>query len=349
MYYLLEHNLDESIRIGYHAHNNLQLAYSNAQTFANIHTKRERIIDSSVFGMGRGAGNLNTELFVQFLNETHNATYNVYPLLRIIDETLGNIYAESYWGYSLPYYLSATYNCHPNYASYLADKNTLSVKSIQEILSQIELSNKDSFDKEHIEYLYNKLQRRVIDDSCTKKDLKKELFHNEILIIAPGKNLESHKDFIKDFIKNKNPICISINFEPDDILCGYTFVSNAKRLNQMEQQVFKNKLILTSNLAYTSENILKVNYDDLLNLQDSVSDNAALMLMYLLKSIGIKKVFVAGLDGYETNYFENYVDKELVLQTTAKKIEEMNNGIKKVLKEITQKLEVVFITPSKYV
>lgn len=46
----------------------MQLAYSNAQNLT-VQTNRSLIIDSSVYGMGRGAGNLNTELFVEYLND----------------------------------------------------------------------------------------------------------------------------------------------------------------------------------------------------------------------------------------------------------------------------------------
>ena len=58
LFYMVEHNLNENIWIGFHSHNNMQLAFSNAQELVNIQTNRNLIIDSSVYGMGRGAGNL---------------------------------------------------------------------------------------------------------------------------------------------------------------------------------------------------------------------------------------------------------------------------------------------------
>ena len=62
-FYMIEHNLREDIVIGFHSHNNLQLAYANAQTLVDLQTSRSLILDSSIMGMGRGAGNLNSELF----------------------------------------------------------------------------------------------------------------------------------------------------------------------------------------------------------------------------------------------------------------------------------------------
>ena len=55
LFYLVEHNLNENIKIGFHSHNNMQLAYSNAQSLVDLHSDRELIIDASVYGMGRGA------------------------------------------------------------------------------------------------------------------------------------------------------------------------------------------------------------------------------------------------------------------------------------------------------
>ena len=83
------------------------------------------VLDASVYGMGRGAGNLNMELFASYLNKNYGSHYNIDEFLDIMDEYLKPIFAEHYWGYSLPFYLSARYNCHPNYAGYFADKNTL--------------------------------------------------------------------------------------------------------------------------------------------------------------------------------------------------------------------------------
>ena len=57
-FHLIDENLDSGVKVGFHGHNNLQLAFSNAQVLMGIQSKRDLILDSSVFGMGRGAGNL---------------------------------------------------------------------------------------------------------------------------------------------------------------------------------------------------------------------------------------------------------------------------------------------------
>lgn len=59
-------------------------------------------------------------------NYSHN--YNLLPILEIIDEHLMSVFIKSPWGYSVPFYIASINNCHPNYASYLLDKQTISVR-----------------------------------------------------------------------------------------------------------------------------------------------------------------------------------------------------------------------------
>ena len=48
--------MDSNIKLGFHSHNNMQLSYATAIEFINKTKDRDIIIDSSIYGMGRGAG-----------------------------------------------------------------------------------------------------------------------------------------------------------------------------------------------------------------------------------------------------------------------------------------------------
>ena len=50
--------LEEGIAFGFHAHNNIQLAFANVIEFLDSDTTRELYVDGSIYGMGRGAGNV---------------------------------------------------------------------------------------------------------------------------------------------------------------------------------------------------------------------------------------------------------------------------------------------------
>ena len=45
----------------------------------------------------------------------------------------------------MPYYIAAVNNCHPNYASYLLNKETISIKLINTILKQLPVGKKEGF------------------------------------------------------------------------------------------------------------------------------------------------------------------------------------------------------------
>ena len=67
---LIHHNLTPSCRIGFHSHNNMQLSNALSQEFIRMsYGKREVVVDGTIAGMGRGAG--NTDRKSTRLNSSH--------------------------------------------------------------------------------------------------------------------------------------------------------------------------------------------------------------------------------------------------------------------------------------
>ena len=130
MFYLVDNNLNKNISLGFHSHNNLQLSFANAQELMQLNTPRRLIIDASVFGMGRGAGNLNTELVTQYINSNFGLHYDNIEILEIIDEYIRPLSMQYKWGYDAAYYIASITGCHPNYATFLMNKQTLHIQDI---------------------------------------------------------------------------------------------------------------------------------------------------------------------------------------------------------------------------
>ena len=83
---ILDSELDSSIALGFHSHNNLQLSFSMCIHFAAaLYGRRDIMIDSSLCGMGRGAGNAPTELVANFLNQKYQKNYDMNEILDAID------------------------------------------------------------------------------------------------------------------------------------------------------------------------------------------------------------------------------------------------------------------------
>ena len=71
------------------------------------------MLDASIMGMGRGAGNLNTELILSHLNQYYQGQYVIPPLLNVMDTVISLIRDQFPWGYSVEYYLSSINDCSP--------------------------------------------------------------------------------------------------------------------------------------------------------------------------------------------------------------------------------------------
>lgn len=345
LFYILDNNLDKDIKICFHSHNNLQLSFSNAQVLARINSSRELIIDSCVFGMGRGAGNLCSELISQYLNDNYNKNYNILPMLNIIDEQLNKIFAQTPWGYTVPYYLAATNSCHPNYANFLVDKQTVPIKVVNELLNRIPQEKRNYYDANLIKELYLNYQKHFVDDKEILKKLKAHLCDKSILILAPGKSLANELDKVKNFIDTHKPFVISINFLPDNIKTDLAFISNMKRFNSLTE--INIPFIVTSNIDIEPpENAAIINYSSYLN-SSSLADNATLMLLNLMKTIDIKKVDIAGFDGFSKDANDNYFSTSLITPPF-KEIDKMNAIISEEINKLTEFINMNFITKTHY-
>ena len=151
--------LEKNIALCFHFHNNLQLSFSNAkQVFKNLNT-REIIIDSTIFGIGRGAGNLQTEMLAEYLNNNFSKNYNISYLQEILNSTIAPIYKKSPCGFTIPYYLSAETSCHTYYAKFLSKYDNLTYSQINCILQSIPVNYKNIYNEKVIATLFSSMMK----------------------------------------------------------------------------------------------------------------------------------------------------------------------------------------------
>lgn len=347
-FYLVDHNLSSRIRIGFHSHNNLQMSFSDAQELIRSRGGRKIIIDSSVYGMGRGAGNLATELITHYINENLTPRYHIAPLLNIVDQQLMKIYNEQRWGYDLPFFLSATENCHPNYAAYLMNKQTLDINNIAKLLSLIPEKEKELFNKKLIEDMYVQFQQFTIDDTDSCSYLKKHFSDKPVLVLGSGNTLTTEKKAIMEHIEKTKPIIISINFIPDNYPINWFYISNQKRISMLDDEKKDISIIATSNLKEKlAGNIYWLNYSDYLG-EGSELDNSGAMLIRLLRKIGVRTIYIAGLDGFDENGGVNYCVDDYKRVVDYSVASQKNNDIAIQLKDALDGSEYYFITPTRY-
>ena len=269
--YIMDNNLDEGITLGYHSHNNLQQARGNAEALVEANIDRDIIIDACVFGMGRGAGNLNEELFADYLNEYYSKNYRIEPMLEITDRYLNDIYRKNYWGYSLPYYLSAKNHAHPNYAKYFSEKKDLSEKEFDELLRTIRVEDRHVFDKDKAESYYKEFKATHIDDSSSEKEFSKMLGGSKVFVNCTPDDSLSKSIATTDCKENSDFLFITDRKDYDSFM-------EDSRLKIVTSNVTKNGIVFDRARIISSD--------------PSVYDDPLVMLLNILKDCGVKDVII---------------------------------------------------------
>ncbi|OGG04668.1 MAG: hypothetical protein A3F83_02685 [Candidatus Glassbacteria bacterium RIFCSPLOWO2_12_FULL_58_11] len=103
--------------LGFHAHNNQQLGFSNTQQAI---IDGVNLLDATINGIGRGAGNCNLELLLNFLK---NPKFDVRPVYKVIQDEFVPLRHSIEWGFNDIYGISGHLNQHPRQGMKLrADK-----------------------------------------------------------------------------------------------------------------------------------------------------------------------------------------------------------------------------------
>lgn len=116
--------------VGIHAHNNQQLAFANTIEACRVGVS---LLDATVSGMGRGAGNCFMESLLSFLK---NPKYDELPIIRFVEKHMLKLKEEgAVWGYDIPYLLTGILNSHPSTAiKFIKDERHDYCDFMQELL-----------------------------------------------------------------------------------------------------------------------------------------------------------------------------------------------------------------------
>lgn len=152
LYYFYAEKLSKEIKIGFHAHNNMDNAFCNAKYFLEELNDHDRILDVCVNGMGQGAGNLQTEILINYLNEKHGTNYKFEKVLDVC-EILDKFRKHDIetWGYSPLRLIPAIHKCAYKYANAMRNEYNMSYKEINEILKNMPQELKHRYTRENLE------------------------------------------------------------------------------------------------------------------------------------------------------------------------------------------------------
>ncbi len=310
--------------LGFHPHNNMQLAFSNS--LAAIAGEIE-IVDGTVFGMGRGAGNLPLETMIAYLQKTVDENrYNVLPVLDLIQRWYLDLNAQHPWGYNLPYMISGVYEVHPNYAKALTDSGEFSIEEIQSVLQLIQRMNPVGFDKNIVPQIVQTgfvgsqpesslaegENRSAVIPSTP--DYVDRYLGSDFLILANGSSLVTYQNEIKKFIKKYQPVVIGSNFLGDLFIPHYHSFNNHRLFEKHVASVHHDSKLLICN-SFDHDYIRTHTNRSYELIQHGVEPAAEFSLsggiiggnyraipvlsIATARAMGAKRIFIAGMDGYK--------------------------------------------------
>jgi 4-hydroxy 2-oxovalerate aldolase len=163
IYSLFDNSLEKKINIGFHSHNNLSLSAALAEGFVALGTESDRdiVVDSSLYGMGRGAGNTPTEVIARYLNTKYNKNYNLDIIIDVIGKYVYPLKKNIEWGYSLPMFLCGCLNSHVDNVYYLQNKGRFSALDMYDIIGTMDLEKRKRYDFQYQKSDFSELETAV--------------------------------------------------------------------------------------------------------------------------------------------------------------------------------------------
>lgn len=165
LYRLYDESLEGDIRIGFHAHNNMQMAASNVRAFLTINEGSERgvIVDACAVGMGQGAGNMQTELAAALLNQKYEGHYDLSHVLNVCEllEKFrpGDMNA---WGYSPVRAVSAIHHAAYKYAVDMRAQKHMPLSEINRVFENMPEDLKHRYTKENLDIVLKSMGIRGV-------------------------------------------------------------------------------------------------------------------------------------------------------------------------------------------
>ena len=352
---ILDNNLGSDIKVGFHSHNNQQMSFSLAQDFVDCSVKKEReiIVDASLCGMGRGAGNANTELVVSFLNKKYHKDYDLDLILDTIDIYMVRFLKNYQWGYSVPLFVAGINCTHVNNIKYLQDTHYAKSRDISNTLELLPASDRTAYDYGKLESAYMNYVKADIKDDAVIDKLKENFSLRKVLLIAPGKRAVDESDKINQYIRENSPIIIGINWMPEIYDCDYVFFSNRRRYEysrEKNREKFdnQNKIILSNLNISSKKNTLTVNYNRLLRRNWKHYENSLFLCLRLLNQLDVTDIAIAGFDGLGAG--GNYSDENYESMFTEEERKEFNKELVEMMEDYLriskERVSVTFVTKS---
>lgn len=298
--------------LGIHTHNNMGKGLDNTLTAIQ---EEVTWVDSTVTGMGRGAGNTQTECLLAFLDKGESK-YKPKPIYELVIRHFELMQKKYGWGSSLLYFLGAQNNVHPTYIQNLLSNTHYDT---DEIIGAIDfLSNLDGTTSYNGAVLDSALSFSNDEKPVTGSTDIQNLFDNKnVLVVANGPSSEKYASAIELYIKKHKPVVISINtslYISDKLIDFYVISHNSKFLSEAKKYKNLKKPLILPKCRFLQSELKELKDLKLIDYGFKVVNTtfatngtftiapyditSAYILGALLES-KVKSISVVGFDGYK--------------------------------------------------
>ncbi|MGM0933351.1 MAG: aldolase catalytic domain-containing protein [Bacteroidota bacterium] len=301
-----------NIKLGFHGHNNLEMSLVNS--LAAMENGAD-IIDATICGMGRGAGNLKTELLLTVLHKKYKLPVD-FDSLNTLTESFLELKRIYNWGTSLPYMVSGAFSLPQGTVVSQVKKRYFSLNSIvKQVTTGTDISNQHKYP------LFE----------------SKEGLH-EALIVGGGNTPERFSDALIIYL-SKNPDTVIIHSSSKNVKIFEGFKNlqihclpgkEAERLdNILSEKDSSKRIMVIPPYGFIQGHIpekFQSQTKGLKTLSFSVSKeiSATAMAMEIAKTLSVSQVLLTGFDGYEEDIkkeeLELFEENELIFKAVAGKM-----------------------------
>ena len=213
--------------VGFHSHNNLGQGIANVIEAKKIGCSW---LDSTVTGMGRGAGNAQTEYLLLELNK-QGENKNCKKVFDLVADVFEPMRYEYKWGPSLDYYLAALKGIHPTYIQNINADSSIPPSVALNIIDDISnMENPGKYNKKALEIAKSHIvgNEEIIDGSSVSGVLEGK----EVLLVAQTKISVKYQDAVIDYVNKRSPKIMSINYPAltKNIVFDHVFISHNQKV-----------------------------------------------------------------------------------------------------------------------
>lgn len=190
--------------LGIHTHDNMGQAIANSTQAINDGVVW---LDSTVTGMGRGAGNAQTEYLVLIAESKRQIKPNLTKLLELISNDFKPLQNHFGWGANMYYYLAGQYNIHPSYVQEMLSDKSYSDEDILAVIDHLKVEGARKFNWHTLNTATHFYSEEVNGTWSPIDGIK----GRDVLILGGGPSVSKYKDVIERYVRVKKPFVIALN------------------------------------------------------------------------------------------------------------------------------------------